>query len=84
MSLFASITNPANKNSCGAQCYPLFGAQNHSLYSAHWAYEGYYLYPGEYQVYKTYLPLFQEHTKSTGSLKTTKKLRLIWPLDSAQ
>ena len=51
MSLFASITNPPNKNGYGA--YPLFGAQNHSPCGANWAYKGCYLFPGEHQAYKT-------------------------------
>ena len=40
MSLFALITNPANKNSCGAyfffgtQVYPLFDARGYLLFGA--------------------------------------------------
>ena len=51
MSLFALITNPANKNGYGA--YPffgvqgclLFGAQDHSSCGTHWAYKGCYIFP---------------------------------------
>ena len=79
LSLFASITNLENENGCGARGYPLFGAWDHSPYSAHWAYKGCYLSPGENQAYAVLWNL-QEYYGSPGRLVVTVIELLELPL----
>ena len=77
LSLFASIIILANKNGCGAQGWPLFLQFALSLQK---------LLPLSEWIssLQNLLPLLQEHTKSTKSPKTTKKLRLTWLLGNSQ
>ena len=60
LSLFVSIINPVKKNGYGPQGWSLFLQCALSL-------QGYYLFPGKHQAYKTYY-LYFESTPSLQNL----------------